>query len=216
MTEAAKNKPYESMPQPNEDKPITIDTFSYWSIPVARITRFNGVKNDTLIMAVYSHFLGWKKTTGQIRPSQQYIADCCCMGLSTVQKKVKLLEKMGWIKTKPVYKSGSKEILYMDYTVKDPEVILAELNAALVQQGDEKIIIAKTKKSNSTSAESPANGDKVVHVDFKKQAETPDPQSTTCETGHKTPSIDRRSTGPSREQMDEWDADQKANGGIPF
>ena len=33
MTEAAKNKPYESMPQPNEDKPITIDTFSYWSIP---------------------------------------------------------------------------------------------------------------------------------------------------------------------------------------
>ena len=213
---ATKTKLYESLPQPNEEKPITIDTFSPGNLLVARIKCFNGVKNDVQIMAIYSHLLGWKKTTGQIRPSQQYIADCCCMGLSTVQKRVKKLEEMGWITTKPVYKSGSKEIIYMDYTVKDPEVILAELNAALVHQGDEKIIIVKTKKSNATSAESPANGDKVVHVDFKKQAEIPDPQSTTCETGHKTPSIDRRTTGPSQEQMDEWDAEQKANGGIPF
>lgn len=212
MTEAAKNKPYESMPQPNEDKPITIDIHSPWVIQIARIKCFNGVKNDPLIMAVYSHLLGWKKTTGQIRPSQQYIADCCCMGLSTVQKKVKLLEKMGWLTTKPVYKSGSKEILYMDYTVKDPEAILTELNASLVQQGDAAVTI---KKSNSTSAESPANGDKVVHVDFKKQAEIPDPQSTTWETAHENQN-GSRSTGPSREQMDEWDAEQKASGGIPF
>lgn len=145
MTEAAKNKPYESMPQPNEDKPITIDTFSYWSIPVARIKCFNGVKNDPLIMAVYSHLLGWKKTTGQIRPSQQYIADCCCMGLSTVQKKVRLLEKMGWVKAKPAYKSGSKEILFTDYTVKDPEAILTELNASLIQQGDAAVTIKKSE-----------------------------------------------------------------------
>lgn len=45
MTETVKTKLYESLPQPNEDKPITIDTFSYWSIPVARIKRFNGVQN---------------------------------------------------------------------------------------------------------------------------------------------------------------------------
>ncbi|EMO2328294.1 hypothetical protein AB8Q55_20255 [Klebsiella pneumoniae] len=140
---SAENKPYESLPQPNEAEPITIDTFSNWSILVARIKCFNGVKNDPLIMAVYSHLLGWKKTTGQIRPSQQYIADCCCMGLSTVQKKAKLLEKMGWITTKPVYKSGSKEILFTDYTVKDPEAILTELNAALVQQGDTTVTVIK-------------------------------------------------------------------------
>lgn len=210
---AAKTKLYESLPQPNEAKPITIDTFSPGNLLVARIKCFNGVKNDVQIMAIYSHLLGWKKTTGQIRPSQQYIADCCCMGLSTVQKRVKRLEEMGWITTKPVYKSGSKEIIYTDYTVKDPETILTELNASLIQQGDAAVTI---KKSHSTSAESPANGDKVVHVDFKKQAEIPDPQSTMWETGHKTPPIDRRSTGPSREQMDEWDAEQKANGCIPF
>jgi DNA-binding MarR family transcriptional regulator len=210
---AAKTKLYESLPQPNEAKPITIDTFSPGNLLVARIKCFNGVRNDVQIMAIYSHLLGWKKTTGQIRPSQQYIADCCCMGLSTVQKRVKLLEKMGWIKTKPVYKSGSKEIIYTDYTVKDPEAILTELNASLIQQGDAAVTI---KKSNSTSAESPANGDKVVHVDFKKQAEIPDPQSTTWETGHKTPTINRRSSGPTREQMEAWDAEQKANGCIPF
>lgn len=143
--EAEKTKLYESLPQPNEATPITIDTFSYWSILIARIKCFNGVRNDVQIMAIYSHLLGWKKTTGQIRPSQQYIADCCCMGLSTVQKRVKLLEKMGWIKTKPVYKSGSKEIIYTDYTVKDPEVILAELNASLIQQGDAAVTIKKSE-----------------------------------------------------------------------
>jgi DNA-binding MarR family transcriptional regulator len=210
---AAKTKLYESLPQPNEAKPITIDTFSPGNLLVARIKCFNGVKNDVQIMAIYSHLLGWKKTTGQIRPSQQYIADCCCMGLSTVQKRVKKLEGMGWITIKPVYKSGSKEIIYTDYTVKDPEAILTELNASLIQQGDAAVTI---KKSNSTSAESPANGDKVVHVDFKKQAGIPDPQSTTWETGHKTPTINRRSTGPTREQMEAWDAEQKANGCIPF
>ncbi|MCE4170109.1 hypothetical protein FJK69_00105, partial [Escherichia coli] len=128
-TEKPESKLYESLPQPNEVKPITVDTFSPWVIPGARIKRFNGVKNSPEIMAVYSHLLGWKKTTGEIRPSQQYIADCCCMGLSTVQKKVKVLVKMGWITATPARKPGSKEISHTDYTVKDPEEILAEQNA---------------------------------------------------------------------------------------
>lgn len=145
-TETAKTKLYKSLPQPNQDKPITIDTFSYWSIPIARIKIFNGVENSLEIMAVYSHLLGWKKTTGQIRPSQQYIADCCCMGLSTVQKKVRLLVKMGWITATPVRKPGSKEISHTDYTVKDPEVILTELNAELSQQGEGVVTIAKKQK----------------------------------------------------------------------
>lgn len=146
MTETAETKLYKSLPQPNQDKPITIDTFSYWSIPVARIKVFNGVENSLEIMAVYSHLLGWKKTTGQIRPPQQYIADCCCMGLSTVQKKVKLLVKMGWITATSVRKPASKEISHTVYTVKDPEVILAELNAGLSQQGESVVIIAKNQK----------------------------------------------------------------------
>lgn len=146
MTETAETKLYKSLPQPNQDKPITIDTFSYWSIPVARIKVFNGVENSLEIMAVYSHLLGWKKTTGQIRPPQQYIADCCCMGLSTVQKKVKLLVKMGWITATPIRKPASKEISYTVYTVKDPEVILAELNAGLSQQGESVVTIAKNQK----------------------------------------------------------------------
>lgn len=145
-TEKAESKLYESLPQPNEDKPITVDTFSPWVIPVARIKRFNGVKNSPEIMAVYSHLLGWKKTTGEIRPSQQYIADCCCMGLSTVQKKVKLLVIMGWITAIPARKPGSKEISHTDYTVKDPEEILAELNAGLSQQGDAVVTIANNQK----------------------------------------------------------------------
>lgn len=145
-TETAKTKLYKSLPQPNQDKPITIDTFSYWSIPIARIKIFNGVENSLEIMAVYSHLLGWKKTTGQIRPSQQYIADCCCMGLSTVQKKVRLLVKMGWITATPVRKPGSKEISHTDYTVKDPEAILTELNAELSQQGEAVVTIAKNQK----------------------------------------------------------------------
>ncbi|MBJ9234054.1 hypothetical protein GHV37_05260 [Citrobacter koseri] len=145
-TEKAESKLYESLPQPNEDKPITVDTFSPWVIPVARIKRFNGVKNSPEIMAVYSHLLGWKKTTGEIRPSQQYIADCCCMGLSTVQKKVKVLVKMGWITATPARKPGSKEISHTDYTVKDPEEILAEQNAGLSQQGDAVVTIAKNQK----------------------------------------------------------------------
>ena len=142
-TEKPESKLYESLPQPNEVKPITVDTFSPWVIPVARIKRFNGVKNSPEIMAVYSHLLGWKKTTGEIRPSQQYIADCCCMGLSTVQKKVKVLVKMGWITATPARKPGSKEISHTDYTVKDPEEILAEQNAGLSQQGDAVVTIAK-------------------------------------------------------------------------
>ncbi|ELO6878163.1 hypothetical protein R0V06_000317 [Escherichia coli] len=128
-TEKAESKLYESLPHPNEDKPITVDTFSPWVIQIARIKYFNGVKNSPEIMAVYSHLLGWKRTTGEIRPSQQYIADCCCMGLSTVQKKVKVLVKMGWITATPARKPGSKEISHTDYTVKDPEEILAELKA---------------------------------------------------------------------------------------
>lgn len=146
MTETTETKLYKSLPQPNQDKPITIDTFSYWSIPVARIKVFNGVENSLEIMAVYSHLLGWKKTTGQIRPPQQYIADCCCMGLSTVQKKVKLLVKMGWITATSVRKPASKEISHTVYTVKDPEVILAELNAGLSQQGESVVTIAKNQK----------------------------------------------------------------------
>ena len=142
-TEKPESKLYESLPQPNEVKPITVATFSPWVIPVARIKRFNGVKNSPEIMAVYSHLLGWKKTTGEIRPSQQYIADCCCMGLSTVQKKVKVLVKMGWITATPARKPGSKEISHTDYTVKDPEEILAEQNAGLSQQGDAVVTIAK-------------------------------------------------------------------------
>ncbi|HAW7457100.1 TPA: hypothetical protein JLG28_004429 [Escherichia coli] len=145
-TEKAESKLYESLPQPNEDKPITVDTFSPWVIPIARIKYFNGVKNSPEIMAVYSHLLGWKKTTGEIRPSQQYIADCCCMGLSTVQKKVKVLVKMGWITATPARKPGSKEISHTDYTVKDPEEILAEQNAGLSQQGDAVATIAKNQK----------------------------------------------------------------------
>lgn len=157
-TEKAESKLYESLPQPNEDKPITVDTFSPWVIPVARIKRFNGVKNSPEIMAVYSHLLGWKKTTGEIRPSQQYIADCCCMGLSTVQKKVKVLVKMGWITATPARKPGSKEISHTDYTVKDPEEILAEQNAGLSQQGDAVVTIAKNQKVNAE--ESGKNGQK--------------------------------------------------------
>lgn len=60
-TEIVETKLYESLPQPNQDKPITIDTFSYWSIPIARIKVFNGVKNSLEIMAVYSHYLAGKK-----------------------------------------------------------------------------------------------------------------------------------------------------------
>ena len=53
IAETTENKLYESLPQPNEDKPITIDTFSYWSIPVARIKRFNGVQNSPEIKYIF-------------------------------------------------------------------------------------------------------------------------------------------------------------------
>ncbi|MEC5319668.1 hypothetical protein VSX61_12080 [Brenneria populi subsp. brevivirga] len=59
-------------------------------------------------------------------------------------------------------------------------------------------------------------GGEVIQVDFSNQAKIPNPQLVVVETGYKTLTIDRRSTGPSREQMDAWDAEQKANGGIPF
>lgn len=149
MTGTTATKPYESLPQPNEAKPITIDTFSWWPVQVARIQHFNGVKNDIQTMAVYSHLLGWKKTTGEVRPSQQYIADGCRMGLSTVQKTVKKLVAMGWITASPVRKPGSKEISHTNYTVKDPEIILAELNAELQKQGDAAVTVVKNKSKGS-------------------------------------------------------------------
>jgi len=149
MTGTTATKPYESLPQPNEAKPITIDTFSWWPVQVARIQHFNGVKNDIQTMAVYSHLLGWKKTTGEVRPSQQYIADGCRMGLSTVQKTVKKLVAMGWITASPVRKPGSKEISHTNYTVKDPEIILAELNAELQKQGDAAVTVVKNKSKES-------------------------------------------------------------------
>lgn len=149
MTGTTATKPYESLPQPNEAKPITIDTFSWWPVQVARIQHFNGVKNDIQIMAVYGHLLGWKKTTGEIRPSQQYIADCCCMGLSTVQKTVKKLVAMGWITATTVRRPGSKEISHTIYTVKEPEKIMMEYNAAAITQGDAVVKVVKNQKQKS-------------------------------------------------------------------
>ncbi|EPW0598371.1 hypothetical protein [Klebsiella pneumoniae] len=184
-TEKPESKLYESLPQPNEVKPITVDTFSPWVIPVARIKRFNGVKNSPEIMAVYSHLLGWKKTTGEIRPSQQYIADCCCMGLSTVQKKVKVLVKMGWITATPARKPGSKEISHTDYTVKDPEEILAEQNAGLSQQGDAVVTIAKNHQPKAEESENGAQSVTVAPVpatdDPEQQSGVPQSAGDSCD-----------------------------------
>lgn len=52
MTETTETKLYKSLPQPNEDKPITVDIFSPCIVLLSRIRDFNGVKIDLNIIAV--------------------------------------------------------------------------------------------------------------------------------------------------------------------
>ena len=147
MTEAVKTKLYKSLPQPNEDKPITIDTFSPCTVLLSRIRDFNGVKIDINIIAVYGYLLGWKKTTGRVTVSIPRISDDCAgISESTVKRARKALKKMGWIDWKTIPDEGKSNTSHCIYTVKDPEDILAELNAGLSQQGDAVVTIAKKQK----------------------------------------------------------------------
>ncbi|ELQ6142966.1 hypothetical protein [Cronobacter sakazakii] len=147
MTEAVKTKLYKSLPQPNEDKPITVDTFSPCTVLLSRIRDFNGVKIDINIVAVYGYLLGWKKTTGRVTVSIPRISDDCAgISESTVKRARKALKKMGWIDWKTIPDEGKSNTSHCIYTVKDPEDILAELNAGLSQQGDAVVTIAKKHK----------------------------------------------------------------------
>ncbi|XPL49277.1 hypothetical protein ACMFY2_03730 [Enterobacter cloacae subsp. cloacae] len=53
---------------------------------------------------------------------------------------------MGWIDWKTIPDEGKSNTSHCIYTVKDPEDILAELNAGLSQQGDAVVTIAKKHK----------------------------------------------------------------------
>ncbi|GKL50918.1 MULTISPECIES: hypothetical protein [Enterobacteriaceae] len=147
MTEAVKTKLYKSLPQPNEDKPITVDTFSPCTVLLSRIRDFNGVKIDINIVAVYGYLLGWKKTTGRVTVSIPRISDDCAgISESTVKRARKALKKMGWIDWKTIPDEGKSNTSHCIYTVKEPEDILAELNAGLSKQGDAVVTIAKKHK----------------------------------------------------------------------
>lgn len=147
MIETEKTKLYKSLPQPNEDKPITVDTFSPCIVLLSRIRDFNGVKIDINIVAVYGYLLGWKKTTGRVTVSIPRISDDCAgISESTVKRARKALKKMGWIDWKTIPDEGKSNTSHCIYTVKDPQDILAELNAGLSQQGDAVVTIAKNQK----------------------------------------------------------------------
>jgi hypothetical protein len=146
-TENVETKIYKSLPQPNEDKPITVDTFSPCPVLISRIRKFNGVKIDLNVIAVYGYLLGWKKTTGRVTVSIPRISDDCAgISESTVKRARKALKKMGWIDWKTIPDEGKSNTSHCIYTVKDPEDILAELNAGLSQQGDAVVTIAKNQK----------------------------------------------------------------------
>ena len=146
-TENVETKIYKSLPQPNEDKPITVDTFSPCPVLISRIRKFNGVKIDLNVIAVYGYLLGWKKTTGRVTVSIPRISDDCAgISESTVKRARKALKKMGWIDWKTIPDEGKSNTSHCIYTVKDPEDILAELNAGLSQQGDAVVTIAKKQK----------------------------------------------------------------------
>lgn len=146
-TENVETKIYKSLPQPNEDKPITVDTFSPCPVLLSRIREFNGVKIDINIVAVYGYLLGWKKTTGRVTVSIPRISDDCVgISESTVKRARKALKKMGWIDWKTIPDEGKSNTSHCIYTVKDPDDILAELNAGLSQQGDAVVTIAKKQK----------------------------------------------------------------------
>ncbi|MBD8459578.1 hypothetical protein OQ482_14730 [Enterobacter bugandensis] len=146
-TENVETKVYKSLPQPNEDKPITVDTFSPCPVLLSRIREFNGVKIDINIVAVYGYLLGWKKTTGRVTVSIPRISDDCAgISESTVKRARKALKKMGWIDWKTIPDEGKSNTSHCIYTVKDPDDILAELNAGLSQQGDAVVTIAKKQK----------------------------------------------------------------------
>lgn len=146
-TENVETKIYKSLPQPNEDKPITVDTFSPCPVLISRIRKFNGVKIDLNVIAVYGYLLGWKKTTGRVTVSIPRISDDCAgISESTVKRARKALKKMGWIAWKTIPDEGKSNTSHCIYTVKDPEDILAELNAGLSQQGDAVVTIAKKQK----------------------------------------------------------------------
>lgn len=53
---------------------------------------------------------------------------------------------MGWIDWKTIPDEGKSNTSHCIYTVKDPDDILAELNAGLSQQGDAVVTIAKKQK----------------------------------------------------------------------
>ncbi|EPR9080614.1 helix-turn-helix domain-containing protein [Enterobacter sp.] len=146
-TENVETKIYKSLPQPNEDKPITVDTFSPCPVLISRIRKFKGVKIDLNVIAVYGYLLGWKKTTGRVTVSIPRISDDCAgISESTVKRARKALKKMGWIDWKTIPDEGKSNTSHCIYTVKDPEDILAELNAGLSQQGDAVVTIAKKQK----------------------------------------------------------------------
>ncbi|WHW82419.1 hypothetical protein PXV97_21305 [Citrobacter freundii] len=58
----------------------------------------------------------------------------------------KALKEMGWLDWKTISDEGKSNTSHCIYTVKDPEDILAELNAGLSQQGDAVVTIAKKQK----------------------------------------------------------------------
>lgn len=188
MTKAVKTKLYKSLPQPNEDKPITVDTFSPCTVLLSRIRDFNGVKIDINIVAVYGYLLGWKKTTGRVTVSIPRISDDCAgISESTVKRARKALKKMGWIDWKTIPDEGKSNTSHCIYTVKNPEDILAELNAGLSQQGDAVVTIAKKQKvtteesgkdeqkSDVVESAAPAAGkpDGVPVVDIPVDADVP-------------------------------------------
>lgn len=127
---------------PNNDNE---HTFTPIPRAIARIKKFNGVENDPGICLVYAHLLGWLNSTGDIRPSQQYIADDCVMSVDSVKRKIKALVKMGWITATPIRNPGSVKISHTVYTVKTPEEILKELP---------KTIKTKEEKPDEPEAES--------------------------------------------------------------
>ncbi|EKY5001819.1 helix-turn-helix domain-containing protein [Citrobacter amalonaticus] len=125
MTDNATTALFDFIPfHPNNDNE---HTFTPIPRAIARIKKFNGVTNDPGICLVYAHLLGWLNSTGDIRPSQQYIADDCVMSVDSVQRKIKALVKMGWITATPIRNPGCKQISHTVYTVKTPEEILKEL-----------------------------------------------------------------------------------------
>ncbi|WP_037036846.1 hypothetical protein [Rahnella sp. WP5] len=169
----------------------------FYAASVTNITTGESYDIEEKLEKVHTYMIdqynSYREKGKQFYEDQRDIATKCRCTPKTLGKWIKVLETLGLLVIDESQKSHSYEVRSV---VSQEENLV--FNYPKLLNGEPSYDHDKALKRLRASKET---GDNVLHIDFKKQAEIPDPQSTTWETGHKTPTIDRKSTGLTAAQI---------------